>query len=143
MEKITTAGSAAETQELGRKIGGKLRSGDVIALYGDLGSGKTTFVQGIAQGLGITNFVTSPSFVIVNEYPVPSGTALYHIDMYRLSGDQEIGELGIEDLMRNDSIVVIEWAERAEHFLPGGCKKIYFEFISENERRIRTEGIGQ
>ncbi len=110
-----------------------------MALFGDLGSGKTTFVQGVAKGLGVAGFVTSPSFVIVNEYRTLSGLPFYHIDLYRTDSLSQIEDLGISDILGKDSISLIEWAEKAAELLPENCRKIRFEFVSENERRVITD----
>ncbi len=142
MPTITNAGSARETKRFAEKFAESLSPGDVVALFGQLGSGKTTFIQGLSKGLGIENFVTSPSFVIINEYPLPGGkkgSSFYHIDLYRLESEREIHDLGIEDLYGKSSIVAIEWADKAPGLLPAGCKKIRFEFVSENERKISVE----
>ena len=108
-------------------------------MFGDLGSGKTTFVQGAAAGLGIRGFVTSPSFVIINEYKTQSGILFFHIDLYRTENILQIEDLGISELFSRDAVVMIEWAEKARTLLPKKCKKIYFEFISENERGINID----
>lgn len=142
MLTITNAGSAEETRRFAEKFAESLKPGDIVALFGQLGSGKTTFIQGLSKGLGINNFVTSPSFVIINEYPLcKSGKdiSFYHIDLYRLEGTSEIEDLGIEELFGKDSIIAIEWAEKAQDILPPGCKRIRFEFISDSERRITFE----
>jgi tRNA threonylcarbamoyladenosine biosynthesis protein TsaE len=116
--------SVAETQALGRAIGAAAQPGVILALNGDLGAGKTALTQGIAAGLGITAAVTSPTFIVVNEYATPRGATLIHIDSYRL-GDQpdhatlEAFTFGFEEILdREDAIVVIEWAERLRDLLP-------------------------
>ena len=142
MLTITNAGSALETKRFAEEFAESLKPGDVVALFGQLGSGKTTFVQGLSKGLGVNKFVTSPSFVIINEYPLPGGSkgsSFYHIDLYRLENEEEIRDLGIEEICAADSIVAIEWADKAPHLLPEGCKKIRFELVSENERKITVE----
>lgn len=139
MQTITNAGSAQETRDLGKKFAGSLKPGDVIALFGQLGSGKTTFIQGLSKGLGIDNFVTSPSFVIINEYPLSKSgqkISFFHIDLYRMDSAGEIEDLGITDLFNENSIVAIEWADKSGMFLPENCKKVYFNFVSENEREV-------
>lgn len=134
------AGSPSKTRLLGRDLAGQLKPGDVVALYGDLGAGKTTFVQGILQGLGISDNATSPSFVIINEYQVKEKNySVYHLDLYRLEDISEIEDLGIDDIMKNGSILIIEWAEKMKELLPKDCVKIYFEITGENEREIRIE----
>ncbi|MFA5098000.1 MAG: tRNA (adenosine(37)-N6)-threonylcarbamoyltransferase complex ATPase subunit type 1 TsaE [Candidatus Margulisiibacteriota bacterium] len=139
LQTITNTGSPKETRKLGIKLGKGLKAGDTVALFGDLGSGKTTFVQGVAEGLGIQGFVTSPSFVIINEYRTLSGLPFYHIDLYRTDSLSQIEDLGISDLFGKGSIVLIEWAEKALGLLPENCRRVRFELISENERRITTD----
>ncbi len=131
MEIIFTK-SAEQTQNLGEKIAGDLKSGGLICLYGDLGSGKTTFVQGLARGLGIKKRILSPTFLIVREYP-----NFYHLDLYRLQKSQEIVDLGFKEMMENpQNVVVIEWAEKAKDLLPQKRIEINFEIVNENERKI-------
>ena len=134
------AGSPSETRLLGRQFSSGIRPGDVVALYGGLGAGKTTFVQGMLQGLGISDNATSPSFVIMNEYPLKEkGISLYHLDLYRLDTIDDITDIGIEDILNKNSILVIEWAEKMGDLLPEGCVKIYFEMTGESQREIRIE----
>lgn len=124
------------TKSLGAKFGSKLKPGNSIALFGELGSGKTTFIQGIALGLQISNFITSPSFTIVNEYPLANNRSFYHVDLYRTNSISDIEDLGILELFRDDSIVAVEWAEKMEAILPDNCMKIYFKYVDESEREI-------
>ena len=123
MTKITVppnllieSGSPGETERIGYGLGKSSHPGDVVALYGELGSGKTCFVKGIALGLNITANVKSPSFSIINEYPgvIP----LVHIDFYRLKIPSEIEDLGWLEYLDTGAVVVIEWAERAKNMLP-------------------------
>lgn len=131
-----------ETIELGKKLALKFRSGDVVALYGDLGSGKTTFVQGIAKGFGITRRIISPTFIIMRSYKLRTNNELitkylYHIDLYRIEREKEIEGIGIREIMQDkNSIVVIEWAEKIKNILPGERWEILFETISDLERKI-------
>jgi tRNA threonylcarbamoyladenosine biosynthesis protein TsaE len=118
--------STKETQNLGHKIGASLVGGEVIALTGNLGAGKTTFVQGIAQGLGINDRVTSPTFILMRSYSNQTLT-LYHLDMYRLEDnfDEEVRNLGLKDIWgKPDTIVIIEWAEKIKHLLPVNTRYI-------------------
>ena len=105
--------SEQETFLLGRKIGQQLQSPRVILLYGELGSGKTVLVRGLADGLGVTDpdLVRSPSYTLVNEYPGPNGT-LFHLDFYRLDGLQDLYSIGLEEILASSAIVIIEWAEK-------------------------------
>lgn len=108
--------SYEETQKIASDFARTLKSGDVICMYGDLGAGKTAFVQGIAKGLNITEPITSPTFTIVNEY---SGSLpLYHFDVYRIADSDEMYEIGYEEYVYGDGISVIEWAELIEDILP-------------------------
>ena len=132
MEFITK--NAAETKELGKKIGTSLKGGAVLALSGELGAGKTTFVQGLAEGLGIKAKIISPTFILMRHYD-----NLYHLDLYRLEGDvwNEVKNLGVNDFWgRDNNVFVIEWAEKIKDHLPKETKLISFEQIDENQRRI-------
>ena len=124
--------SPEETQALGEKIGKTLKRGDVIALIGDLGSGKTCLTQGIARGVGIASneIVSSPSYILINEY---NGTVpIYHIDLYRLENSEEIAELGLSEYVEGDGICIIEWAERMADALPDVCIKINITLADAN-----------
>ena len=142
METITK--SAEDTKELGKKLSADLKDGDVVALVGDLGSGKTTFAQGFAQGLGIKENIISPSFIIMRTYKIPPGHpelvggSLYHLDLYRLEEDveQELINIGFNEILNDKkAVVLIEWAEKAKDFLPKKTKWVNFEYLNENERR--------
>ncbi|MFQ5945818.1 MAG: tRNA (adenosine(37)-N6)-threonylcarbamoyltransferase complex ATPase subunit type 1 TsaE [Anaerolineae bacterium] len=109
--------SAEETKGLGRRLAGVLRGGEVIALEGPLGAGKTTLVQGLAEGLGVRQPVTSPTFVLSGIYR-GSGLLLSHLDLYRLSGPSEFTAAGLEDPLWDESVCVIEWAEKVTELLP-------------------------
>jgi len=110
----------------------------MLALHGDLGSGKTCFVTGIARALQITEPITSPTFTIINEYA--GKMSLYHMDLYRISQPDELFSLGLEDYFSGDGITVAEWAERAGDLLPQSTINITFEVLEkENSRRITIE----
>lgn len=126
--------SAQETVELGKKIGSVLKPNDVIALTGQLGAGKTTLIQGIAQGAGVKDYVTSPTFIIINEYQ--GRIPFYHVDLYRLELIKDVEMLGIEDYFARGGACVIEWAEKLEDLLPKTAEKIELKLISENVREI-------
>ena len=136
MEVITK--SARETQKLGKKLAASLKNKEVIALYGELGSGKTTFVQGLAQGLGIKGRIISPTFVFIRSYTLyPKPFTLHHVDLYRIDKIEDTRGLGLEELMREkEAIVVIEWAEKIKSILPKKRIDVYFEYVSENQRKI-------
>lgn len=137
IEKKTN--SAEETKELGRNLSSRLKPGSVVALIGPLGSGKTVLVQGICSGLEVKEAVTSPSFVIINEYPGRLGRSpiwVYHFDLYRLENLEEFAKLGYEEYFYGKGITLIEWAEKVKDFLPRKRLEINLKILSENERRI-------
>ena len=122
---------------LARKFSSTLKPGSVIALTGGLGSGKTTFIKGIAMGLGLPNpdCVTSPTFVLMHVYK--TRVPLYHFDLYRLETPREIEALGLEDFAYDaTAITCVEWAEKAGRLLPRGARKVRLEIAGEQERRI-------
>jgi tRNA threonylcarbamoyladenosine biosynthesis protein TsaE len=133
--------SAAATRRLGRRLAGCLRPGDVVCLVGDLGAGKTTFVQGLAAGLGVRDPATSPTFVLVHEYR--GRIPLFHLDLYRLSGD--LTEIGLDDILGGDAAVVVEWAERMPGHLCESAIEIDFDFdaSSSTGRRIVVRASGE
>ncbi|MFQ6003308.1 MAG: tRNA (adenosine(37)-N6)-threonylcarbamoyltransferase complex ATPase subunit type 1 TsaE [Candidatus Zixiibacteriota bacterium] len=138
MEKTTF--SPEETFEFGRALAKELKAGSVAALTGPLGSGKTVLIQGICSGLGVTEFVTSPSFVIINEYP--GKVRVYHFDLYRLERIEEFVKLGYEEYFYSNGITLIEWAEKIKNFLPEERMEINLEILSENERKISVTRLG-
>ena len=138
MNKVLNIISHSEEQTLG--LAEKLAQscflkGDVLVLTGSLGAGKTVFVRGLARGLKLDeNAVNSPSFTIVNEYP--GEKPLYHFDLYRLHDTGELYEIGWEDYLGRDGIVVVEWGEKAKEMLPGNYYRLEFKIINEEEREI-------
>jgi tRNA threonylcarbamoyladenosine biosynthesis protein TsaE len=127
----------AETRAAARRLAGALAPRAVLALHGDLGSGKTCFVQGLAEALGVDAAVTSPTFTLIHEYP--GAVPLYHIDLYRMdTPDQALG-IGLEEYFESEGITVIEWAERAGDLIPDHAWHLYFEVLpGRNRRRIRV-----
>jgi tRNA threonylcarbamoyladenosine biosynthesis protein TsaE len=124
-----------ETQKLGEELGRSLAPGSIVALIGELGSGKTTLVQGIGKGLGISSLIKSPSFVIIHEYA--GSVPLYHFDLYRIAHKEEVVSLGYEDYFyQKKGIVVIEWAEKIVGLLPTEYLKIELEITNSSKRRI-------
>ena len=122
---------------MGEEFAKTLRGGSVVALYGDLGAGKTTFAQGIAAGLGIKKRIISPTFIIVRKYRISGKRNFYHIDLYRIETEKDIEGLGLEEILNSkDSIVVVEWAEKLASKLPKNRIDIYFETIDDEERQI-------
>lgn len=139
MEYLTQ--TAWETQELGQSFGASLKKGGVLALVGDLGAGKTTFVQGLAKGLGIKERITSPTFILVRSYQAQKKgiSNLYHVDLYRLEKNvsEEIENLGLPEVWADkNNLVVVEWAERARETLPKGT--VWITFANRGEGRKIT-----
>lgn len=124
--------------EFAKEFAKTIKAPKIIVLSGDLGAGKTTFTKGFAEGLGVPEIITSPTFTLLNEY---SGKErMYHFDMYRLSSKEEAYELGFEDYFKkNDGIVLVEWAENVEGLFSPPYTKITIEKISDNEREIKIE----
>jgi tRNA threonylcarbamoyladenosine biosynthesis protein TsaE len=131
--------SADETRSLGQKIAKQLKPKDILALFGPLGAGKTTLIQGLAEGLEVKDYVTSPTFVLINEYK--GRLPLYHIDLYRLESIGQIEDLGIAEYFEKDGVTVIEWADRLGDNLPDDIKSIEIEPLSETQRRFNIEGV--
>ncbi len=133
--------SSQETIELGKRIGAILKPGDILAFYGDLGSGKTTMIKGIALGLGVQeqDIVKSPSFIMVNEYK--GRCPIYHIDLYRVKNLTEVLSIGFDDYLYGDGISLIEWAEKAEAELPKSIIKISLAALNVVERKISISGL--
>jgi len=169
-----TSPNMGETEAMGRRLARFLRPGDVVALTGDLGSGKTTFTKGIAAGLGVADsaYVNSPSFVLIKEYRAPAlskfgssgrrksganpdlsklsssgrrkdGASLYHFDLYRLDDLGEIEYIGLEDYLKSDGVLVIEWAEKLKDMLPDERLHICIDIVSKNRRRFNFTGHGK
>lgn len=129
-------------EELVCKLTAQKNSAAVLALYGDLGSGKTTFTQFFAGALGVKEKVTSPTFVLEKFYDLKKSDfkKLIHIDCYRLKGEEDLLNLGWQDIVADEkNIIVIEWPERVEKILPKNTKKIYFEFVDETTRKVTTD----
>ena len=138
MTRTVTSTSPAATRRLAADLLAEFADCRVFALHGDLGSGKTCFVQGLAEALGITAAITSPTFTLVNEYP--AARPLYHIDLYRLGGPDEALAIGLEDYLETDAITAVEWAERAEDLIPTDTIHLHFESVdAPDERRITIE----
>ncbi len=133
--------SAKETIGLGEKLAERLSRGDVVALHGDLGSGKTTFTKGVGKGLGVKNTrqINSPTFVLIKEYE--ARVPMYHIDLYRLDNLKAIEDIAIEEYIYGDGIAVIEWAEKVKGFLPKKHIAVKFQIKDENKREIEIEDL--
>jgi len=132
-----------ETKNLGKKLGKLLRKGDLIALDGDLGAGKTCLVQGIALGLNSKDDVTSPSFSLIKEYS--GDIPIYHFDLYRLENNERIEDLGYEEYFFGNGITLIEWAEKIQKYLPEQMLKIMIKMNNKNNhvRTILIEATGK
>jgi tRNA threonylcarbamoyladenosine biosynthesis protein TsaE len=138
---VVETGSADETRAFGERLAALLRSGDVVLLRGDLGAGKTTLTQGIAKGLGIADYVQSPTFILVAEYDgrAADGTPLrlYHLDLYRLEGSGDLESIGFEDYLAPvDGVSVVEWPERASDELPEEHLLVRLEPLDGDRRRL-------
>lgn len=132
--------SETETKEIGYALGRALKPGDVVCLYGELGSGKTTMVKGIASALGIDERdITSASFIIIAEYK--GAMPFYHIDLYRIE-PKRVAELGLYEYLLSDGVSVIEWAEKAEGEIPDKCIKVRLNYAGEDSREIEIEKTG-
>ena len=139
MEKLLHIASEKETERIGEAIGQAAEPGTVVALIGDLGTGKTTLTKSIARGLGVTETVTSPTFNIIREYKT-GRIPLYHFDVYRIGDPDEMFELGYEEYFYGDGICVVEWADIIEDLLPEDAVIIRIERgADEEEREYRIE----
>ena len=138
---ITTC-TAQETQNLGITIGQRIKNPLVIGLSGNLGSGKTAFVQGLAEGLEVPSeyYITSPTFTLVNEYP--GRLPLIHIDLYRLDGIHDLEDIGLDELLYDQAVIAIEWAEKITYQLPDEHLAITFEMSDDDDRRIGLKAFG-
>jgi tRNA threonylcarbamoyladenosine biosynthesis protein TsaE len=155
--------SSAQTQRLGMRLGEILRGGELLLLDGQLGTGKTTFTQGLARGMDITTIVSSPTFTLLKEYrghPVPvaqpgqdtlpsqlssqprAALALYHFDLYRLENPEEIIDLGFEDYFFSSGVCVVEWADKADQLWPDQHLRIHLKMMSETKRGMLFTATG-
>ena len=135
---VITTHNERETEDLGARLGREMPDGSVLALYGDLGSGKTAFVRGLARGMGIDAEVSSPTFTIVNEYL--GARALFHFDMYRLASAEELYDIGWEDYLDRGGVCAVEWSENVPGAFPPEVIPISFRKMGENGREIQLEG---
>jgi len=138
MEIVTR--TPEETEQLGERLAPLLLPGTVLALHGELASGKTCFVRGLAKHFAGRELVHSPTFTLVNEYG--SGPRLYHLDLYRLKDDSELIELGYEEIFGGEDICAVEWAERAENLLPARRVEVHFGHVQGDQRRIVIQDLG-
>jgi len=127
----------AETQAIGERLGASLRPGAVVACTGELGAGKTCFLQGLARGLGVTGPVTSPTFVLVNQYR--GRLPVYHLDAYRTGSLTELVDLGLEEMLHGDGVTVIEWADKLLPLLPARTIHVHLAGLGDEPREITIE----
>ncbi|GHU98653.1 tRNA (adenosine(37)-N6)-threonylcarbamoyltransferase complex ATPase subunit type 1 TsaE [Spirochaetia bacterium] len=139
-DMVIPSASPEETTAIGERIGRLLRAGAVVALRGSLGAGKTCFTKGIGRALGVREEVTSPTYTIVSEYPSP--IPLYHIDAYRLSGDDDFESLGGSEILYGGGVSVIEWSERIPGSIPNTALVIELELSGGDNRNIRILNAG-
>ena len=132
------SGSAEETQALGERLGARLGRGDVVACIGPLGAGKTCFLQGLARGLGVTAAVTSPTFVLVNEYR--GRLAVYHVDAFRTGSLSELVDVGLEEMLHGEGVTIVEWADKLLPLLPPHTITVSITGLGDEPRRIELAG---
>jgi len=139
---VVTTESPLETRQLGENIGKQLKAGMVVALNGDLGSGKTVFVQGLARGLDVLPgyYVTSPSYTLINEYP--GRHTLFHVDLYRLEDLIGFEDIGLYEILHGKDVVAVEWAERLLDDLPAEYILVQLEILGDESRKIHITGYG-
>lgn len=138
-EKITTK-SFEETETVGFELAQTLSTGSTVLLFGNLGAGKTVFSRGFARGLGITEPVSSPTYTIVQEYDIPTGGRLYHLDLYRISGVESALAFGVDEFIDDpEAIRLIEWPMRIDGILPDDCIKVTITHIDDETREIYIE----
>ncbi len=139
-EQTTLSRSEAETEALGAALARELEAGGgIVLLNGDLGAGKTVFSRGFARGLGVTEVVSSPTYTIVQEYALPSGRRLYHMDLYRISDEHAALGFGVDEFLSEPgAISLVEWPERIRGLLPDTAIRVELAHRSENEREIRV-----
>ena len=142
-ESALISGSAAQTKRLGRELGQLLCPHDLILLEGPLGGGKTCFVQGLAQGLGVRQTVISPSFTLVRQYALDASLGwLYHIDLYRIQSAAEAWDFGLEEYLEGEGICVVEWAEKAMALWPAERLHIRFQILGSRRRGLAVLASG-
>jgi len=137
-----TTQSISETQDLSRKLGNLIEHPLVIALIGDLGSGKTAFVQGLAKGLQVPDdyYITSPTFTLVNEYP--GRCPLVHVDLYRLERINDLEDIGLDEMLHGQAVIAIEWADKLLDGLPPDRLTVTMQIVEDNCRTLSLDGTG-
>jgi tRNA threonylcarbamoyladenosine biosynthesis protein TsaE len=132
-----TSRSPEDTQAIGERLGARLEAGDVVACIGELGAGKTCFLQGLARGLGVQADVTSPTFVLINQYR--GRLPVYHVDAYRTESLTELVDLGVEELFHGDGVAVVEWADKLLPLLPSHAITVTITGLGDEPRQIVIE----
>ena len=132
--------SEKDTFLIGKQFGTQAKAGDIYLLHGDLGVGKTVFTKGFAEGLGIEEPITSPTFTLIQEY-MEGRLPFYHFDVYRIGDVEEMDEIGYEDYFYGDGVCLIEWANLIEELLPGNTVKVTIEEIENGERKVTLEQL--
>lgn len=143
MNKVFISNSPADTRKIAQQLADTLQGGEVIAFCGDLGMGKTCFVSGLAEGLGFTGEVSSPTFAIINEY-IGGRLNLYHFDMYRISGWDDLYTTGYFEYMESGGVLAIEWSENIKNALPADAIEVIIKQLNETTREItiiKGEGL--
>ena len=136
-EKTTT--SEEETELFAEELSSKVQAGDIICYFGEVGAGKTVFTRGLCKGLGVTGYVNSPSYIILNQY-IGQQYKIFHYDLYRISDVEELTEIGFYDFAgKDDSITLIEWSEKLEDELPERRIDIFIEVIDETKRKFKVK----
>lgn len=138
--KTIVCNNTKETEKFGLALGSKLKGSDVICLNGDLGAGKTTLTKSIGKGMGIDDYITSPTFNIINEYY--SDLNLYHFDTYRLENVDDVEYLGFDEYFYSDGVCIIEWADRIKEFLPDQYLELNIKEIDDDKREIELVAFG-
>jgi len=138
-QMIIITNSENDTALEGEKLGRSLKPGSVVALYGNLGAGKTAFTRGLAKGLGIAMNVSSPTFTIVNEYPGP--VPLFHFDMYRLESEAELFDIGWDDYLERGGVCAVEWSEKVPGAFPPETVTVRLESLGDDRRQLEISGL--
>lgn len=138
MNNVFVSNSPADTRKIAKELAATLKGGEVIAFYGDLGMGKTCFVTGLAEGLGFTGEVSSPTFAIINEY-IGGRLPLYHFDMYRVSGWDDLYTTGYFEYMESGGVLAVEWSENIENALPDNTIKVIMKQLNDTSREITID----
>jgi len=140
---VLTSSGPSQTQEFGARLAGRLRGGDIVLLDGDLGAGKTTFIQGVGRALGVDDVVTSPTFTLVRDYPTAAGFHLLHADVYRLERLQEVLDLALPEQVEEGACALIEWGERAAAALAPDYLSVRLDYgQADTERVLTLDAVG-